>query len=921
MHFVDFEQIDIVLNNISDICSCSNPVTIGAKGQTVDWSDNLLSSPVTNKCFKIYGELRIDEFAHFIDCKFIMDEGALITIEEDEVLDISGSHLQSCTDYLWQGIKMERNSEFLLKNSTFRHSYFGIHSEDQSVSAEITNNIFDNNFQCINIGDLTHSGKLTTLTMTGNLFAQTEWNLGKDIWEGGPLIFQFYTDAVITRNARVYANASYNAVNDRNIVYQYFNGYRFLNSFAVVKSNLMKDFRKYGSEHPEYGWGINNQGVDENGSVWGNVKTGILLQEGWVNMLNHSFENVYLAIAANDSDLSISKNSIVGSYEGIGIRKATMVNDVSIMNNIIESTLAGISILEQPANELKIWNNKIYIDHDAHFSAPGLNIVPFGLFINNTQPSSSILSNGSIYCNLINATSSNFGMRFVNPGLRQVTYSEINMNGEPFDFSAGIQVEGGRRNFINSSAITTTHPSSRTHETFGLKMIGSRNNGVGFLHTRGSDYGFYFASNNRMTNMRQNIFQNHDIGYYIEPAALTGDQSYVGNQWIGSFHTWDALNEGPLVGNLIFEYTNHDNPPVNFEPDPGWIEFFDTGSYFPTFSSICTLETSPPTKYKLDDIDYEIADDNYTNDEFPDRKRWSLEKDLYDELRADPDLLTEDSLFIQFWNDHQNTSISQFSDVWHDLGDILTKTPEWQDSIDLSKDELVSLLIYADSLSIDMKNNPTDNELRDYFYSLQLDLDTLTVIYRDIVSSWLSGVKNEMENLIPAIDQLPTPNLYAANEKLVLGALARYYIHPDSIGATLLSDIVALSEKCIHENGPAVIHAGALRTNITGDKTNFDTYCPDPSGSRFVEVPDQEESAWILFPNPATDEVSIVVDQPISHSGEVRIYNLEGKLMLHQKMNKGDESISLSTSGLSSGYYFVQFNDGKSVEVKPLVIK
>lgn len=101
-----------------------------------------------------------------------------------------------------------------------------------------------------------------------------------------------------------------------------------------------------------------------------------------------------------------------------------------------------------------------------------------------------------------------------------------------------------------------------------------------------------------------------------------------------------------------------------------------------------------------------------------------------------------------------------------------------------------------------------------------------------------------------------------------------------------------------------------------------DTYCQwviieQPSNVR-EEV---QESRYSIFPNPATDEIFIVIDQPISHDGEVRIYNLEGKLMLHLKMNKGEESLSISTAGLSRGYYFVQFNDGKSVEVQPLIIK
>lgn len=908
---VDFEEIDNLLNNIQDICNCSNFITLGEKNQVKHISSYQLTSPVSNRCIKVYGELVIDEPSFFIDCDFIMDAGSLITIEENGLMDITGSHLQSCVDTLWQGIKMEKNSHLLLKTSIFRHSYHGIHGNDQAVSVELLDNIFDNNFNGVDIGDIDYNGRLTTITMTGNIFAQTEAEL-KESWDGGPFIAEYYTNAVITRNARVFANASYNPEDDRNIVYKYFRGYRFFNSLAFVHSNLMKDFRVIQTgTFPEYGWGINNHGV--------NGGTGFLWQRGWVNDLNHSFENVRMPLVASNCDLSIRGNSIVEAELAITVHFASLVNDIDIRNNEMESSLEGIRIQEQPANRLNIRHNEITVDNDQYWGGQGLNLVPFGLLINNTSINPSNID-GRIFCNKIIAKSSRYGMRLINPRLRYVVYNEIQMSGSPYAYSVGLMMDGGTRNIVRESSIVTNHPSSRTHETYGINLTDSKNLDMLYNITRGSDYGVYFSASNRPLTMDRNVFENHDIGYYIEPAAFTGPQEYAGNRWKGTFHTWDALNDGDLGSNQIIEYNNHDYPPVNFNPGLNWILFTGTGSYGPYLSEFCDLVSYPPSGPVLGNFDYEIADGTYTPDEFPNRRLWNKEKELYDILREDPELLLTDSIYQEFWDDKQISSISEFSDVWNDFGNILTKSPGTQNSLDLAKENLFTLMKYADSLSIEMKYNPSDNELRDYFYSLQLDLDTLSLIHNTIQREWLDDVRNEMTNLIPTINGLPTPNLYAANEKLVLSALARYFIHPDSVYGQLYNDISNLSEQCIHKNGPAVIKAGALRTSLTGELVDFETYCPDPNSNRFVDEPSPKEADWILFPNPAKDVVSIVLDHPLAQEAEIRVYNSEGKSILRETINRGDESIRISTSGWQSGYYVVQVREGENSTTKSLII-
>ena len=72
-----------------------------------------------------------------------------------------------------------------------------------------------------------------------------------------------------------------------------------------------------------------------------------------------------------------------------------------------------------------------------------------------------------------------------------------------------------------------------------------------------------------------------------------------------------------------------------------------------------------------------------------------------------------------------------------------------------------------------------------------------------------------------------------------------------------------------------------------------------------------------LHPNPATSEV--IITTPYSISGELRVFDTTGKLLIYDHEALFGNSYSLDISSLSTGAYFVRLNTAKGEVTKKLL--
>lgn len=84
------------------------------------------------------------------------------------------------------------------------------------------------------------------------------------------------------------------------------------------------------------------------------------------------------------------------------------------------------------------------------------------------------------------------------------------------------------------------------------------------------------------------------------------------------------------------------------------------------------------------------------------------------------------------------------------------------------------------------------------------------------------------------------------------------------------------------------------------------------------------ESEWvgsILFPNPAGDQCTIVLNQ-LSNELEIAVLNVTGETLVHHGVENGTKEVQIPTMELSRGIYFVQLRvKGTGVETLKLLVE
>lgn len=94
-------------------------------------------------------------------------------------------------------------------------------------------------------------------------------------------------------------------------------------------------------------------------------------------------------------------------------------------------------------------------------------------------------------------------------------------------------------------------------------------------------------------------------------------------------------------------------------------------------------------------------------------------------------------------------------------------------------------------------------------------------------------------------------------------------------------------------------------------------------GDRFI-MPTSKAGIFSITPNPASEEITITVNQTESGETYATVYDILGNEVLRKYMesnNMGKKDIKLDVAKLSSGVYFLKYSTPTSAEVKRIMIK
>ena len=136
--------------------------------------------------------------------------------------------------------------------------------------------------------------------------------------------------------------------------------------------------------------------------------------------------------------------------------------------------------------------------------------------------------------------------------------------------------------------------------------------------------------------------------------------------------------------------------------------------------------------------------------------------------------------------------------------------------------------------------------------------------------------------------------------------------------ATNLVDAVINIENCAN----IIMSETNTPTIATGTK-NQNTL--PPSSIAFSAIKNNKKGNSLeniqLYPNPTTNRLNLILENPLPENGEIRLYNIWGKLLQIKPIGKTQNQTHLNLGGFASGVYLVEIRTGNTFVRKRVVRK
>lgn len=150
-----------------------------------------------------------------------------------------------------------------------------------------------------------------------------------------------------------------------------------------------------------------------------------------------------------------------------------------------------------------------------------------------------------------------------------------------------------------------------------------------------------------------------------------------------------------------------------------------------------------------------------------------------------------------------------------------------------------------------------------------------------------------------------------ANQKLIADIIVNNFLAGVDYSASQLSDLRILANKCPFTDGIGVYQARVLLSPIDSIATEYANSCETGENrSSFLNSESVEEgnTALMVYPNPASDQLTINYQLTELDIAVFEIYNVVGEKVLSQTLNTSEGEQKLSLSSLNSGVYFYKYS-------------
>lgn len=867
----------------TDNLCCGTPaitVAAGSNSSTVFGAN----ATVSNTTIVINGTLTVNSGLTFNNCVINMAAGSQITVNTGQTLTITNyTHLFSCGN-MWNGIRANTGSTVNINTHAFiEDAIIAVQADGGAVYA-INGAVFNRNQTGVRLQNTTgnYSG-----TITGSIFTCREIPTGFTVPQLQPILYQldrinlkapnnttFSSTAV--RIAGSFSQIPVLSIGSNTASKNVFDAHSYgvySNYGAITVKNNIFQFLTGATPISGTSTGIGVLCSQTAGSaISQNITIGTFGQNQG-NLFYDCFRAIQIEYARN---ITADNNQISASMTFLPLTGNNKFGDAGIHLTVDKSDVISVryNIIKNYSDAIRLSRTAApVISNDFEYNSITADIcgeLSLAIFLNDPTNNTfnGPLNHTKIRYNTI--TEANYGIR-VNNVKKDLIISDNNEIGIRYSASGprnGIWLTNC--NLVQIKNNNNIHSSNRINDLVrGIFIQTSRNNYIACntifnvgqcLTFEGACFSSTGASTpNYPVGILSNSFNNATDGFILRTNGDVQTQGTstqpTGNTWGTNFIRSQTLADNTTTTNansVLFNLSGLQ--PTNNVAINGGSQYTGVGLQLSigTIPS-CPSALAPPTSPLVSTL--------------------SVTTPFANEL----DSILSDSTFLPNW--YAQTLLRRQAYVFNSL------------------QADTSLCLASNSLQQFHTNCVNGNA------------GTFYTINEHIAATQFQTARQLNNNISPA-------NLFEQNQKLINDLMLRRFINPVFTYSTLQrNQLNNLAAQCAETGGPAVHQARAWIDHINGTCTIWTDNCPTQPASN-QRMPAREiktVGTAKLFPNPATQQVTLNWNLTNEKPALLTVYNVQGEIVISQSLNTqtGSQIVDLNT--LAPGVYLWKVVQGDAI--------
>ncbi|MBK7966103.1 MAG: T9SS type A sorting domain-containing protein [Bacteroidetes bacterium] len=428
-------------------------------------------------------------------------------------------------------------------------------------------------------------------------------------------------------------------------------------------------------------------------------------------------------------------------------------------------------------------------------------------------------------------------------------------------------------------------------------------------------FGFHFTSNNLNTNFRGNKMRSHFEGLHLTNTAVIDTQTFAGNRWYGNYWPWfGAVNLNLGFFNLrqslfIVNPTDSTFSPGTPANNTFWFQFDTAANYVCSNINPCSSVQIVNDGGDVNLMEL-IALDSILTSGYIDESRDIAQSILFDFLMTDSALRNSSSIFTTFINNNPVLqSLYEVKLQYHDLRNAEDSAAILLLTLDNSIKVMVDTLRHYNQAIIDNPSLDLSTEINQANASLNI----MKAAYSSLVQQFKIRENAILVNAEFYNTQINATGLPLENEETINSIQISYDLYGEDSIASQFPVFLNIAQQCPSQGGSAVYRARFF-VALFNDSITYDDFSVCLAQGYYREMsPYLNQPAFetnlIIKPNPANEQVEIILENTYAQDYILRITDIEGRIKFHFNKATSDYKTNINTETLSPGIYFVLVNN------------